>query len=149
MFLDVKGSIEVKKPGYETNTAKDHIIEDLESARVKVALSENGDIKWKGSYYAFSWETTSFVLAWSEGALRFNEKPEGSIDVTYCVSLRPLQLALLAFPLTASLFHIFAQLGIGVVLFFLVSAFMAYMTAYFRVKFWLKGFIRRYTHSLD
>jgi hypothetical protein len=149
VFLDVKGSIEVKKPGYEMNTAKNHVIEDLESARVKVALTESGDIKWKGSYYAFSWETTSAVLAWSEGELHFNEKSAGSTDITYCVSLRPLQLALLAFSLTASLFHIFAQLGIGVLLFFLFSALFAYMIAYFHVKFWLKGFIKRHIHALD
>ncbi|MDH4212275.1 MAG: hypothetical protein OEV79_12595 [candidate division WOR-3 bacterium] len=149
MFLDVKGSIKVKTPGYEMNIVKDDIIKDLRSARVKVALIESGDIKWKGSYYAFSWETTSFALAWYEGKLRFNETPEGGIDVAYYVSLRPLQLALLMMLLMASLFHIFAQLGIGVILFLLVFAFLAYTTTYFRVKLWLKGFIRRHIHGLD
>jgi hypothetical protein len=149
VFLDVKGSIKAKTPGYELHTVKDNIIKDLRSARVKAALNESGDIKWRVSYIAFSWETTRFVLAWSEGILLFNETSEGSIDVTYDVSLRPLQVALLMMLLLASLFHIFAHLGIWVILFFLVFALLAYMTTYFRVKLWLKGFIRRHIHGVE
>jgi hypothetical protein len=149
VFLDIKGSIKVKTPGYEMNTVKNGIMEDLKLARAEVLPNESGDIEWKASYFAFNWETTAYVLAWLEGKLRFNETPEGGFDVKYYVSLRPLQLALLTLLLMGSLFHIFARLEIEVVLFFLVFAILAYLTTYFRVKLWLKGFIRRHIHSLD
>lgn len=149
MFLDVKGTIKEKSPGYEVGTVKDAIIKELSSVRVKVTMNESGDISWKGPHLAFQWERIPYILSWLEGRLDIKEPDDGGIDVTYYASLRPIQLSLLTLVLVPALFCIFGRLGIGGMLFFLGFAFLAYVITYFLVKLWLKGFIKRHIHSLD
>jgi hypothetical protein len=149
VFLDVNGSIKVKTPGYEMNIVKDDIISDLRSARVKVALNEGGDIKWKASYFIWPWMITAGTIYMMEGKLHFKSMADGGIEVLYYASLRYFQVVCLMFLLIILLLYIVAEMPVEMVFILIGILSLAYMIHRFWVKSWLKGFIKRHIHSVD
>ena len=149
MFLDIKGTIKAKSPGYEANIVKDAIIDMLRSARAKITIKESDEIRWKGPYFAWSWESTAFVLHMLEGKLHIKQMEDGGVEVDYCVSLHWFHIMYLVFLLFYILLHFLTKMPIEMLFIFLGIFSLMHASHYLWVKLWLKGFIKRHIHSLD
>lgn len=149
MFLDVKGAIKIRKSGYEINTVKDDIIEDLRSARAKVTITESGEINWKSSYFVWPWEGSARVIHMLRGKFHLTSTLEGGIEAAYYISLRFWQVAYLFYIPVFLLLHFVTPMPIEWVFILLGPLALMYTIHYWWVKSWLKGFIRRHIHSLD